>query len=39
MIGVGRAKQSLNVVDRPLGKGKAEVSEGFPLLDLFPISV
>ncbi|KAG0557231.1 hypothetical protein M758_11G107300 [Ceratodon purpureus] len=26
MIGVGRAKQNLNVVDRPLGKGKAEVS-------------
>lgn len=25
MIGVGRAKQNLNVVDRPLGKGKSEV--------------
>nr|XP_024356447.1 trafficking protein particle complex subunit 5-like isoform X2 [Physcomitrium patens] len=24
MIGVGRAKQNLNVVDRPLGKGKSE---------------
>jgi len=26
MIGVGRAKQNLNVVDRSLGKGKSEVS-------------
>lgn len=25
MIGVGRTKQNLNVVDRPLGKGKSEV--------------
>jgi hypothetical protein len=25
MIGVGRSKQNLNVVDRPLGKGKTEV--------------
>ena len=43
MIGVGRAKQNVNVVDRPLGKGKAEVNESssttrssillFPLLD------
>jgi hypothetical protein len=29
MIGVGRAKQNLNVVDRPLGKGKAEVRADF----------
>ncbi|OAE35816.1 hypothetical protein AXG93_4225s1190 [Marchantia polymorpha subsp. ruderalis] len=26
MIGVGRTKQHVNVVDRPLGKGKVEVS-------------
>jgi hypothetical protein len=30
MIGVGRSKQNLNVVDRPLGKGKTEVLFFFP---------
>jgi hypothetical protein len=29
MIGVRKAKQNLNVVDRPLGKGKAEVRADF----------
>ncbi len=32
MIGVGRSKQNLNVVDRPLGKGKTEVQFFFPPL-------
>ena len=32
MIGVGRAKQPLNVVDRSLVKGKAEVHPEFVLL-------
>lgn len=38
MIGVGRSKQNLNVVDRPLGKGKTEVQFFFsPLFFWLPV--
>ena len=39
MIGVGKAKQYANVLDRPIGKGKQEVILSYCFTSLLPITV